>query len=91
MKQRELVEMFGWCQGQVGGWGGWIATTVTMVVFWAVVLLAAFMVWRGSRARVSQDRDGHDPMEVLDARFARGEIDEGEYAERRDVLRSLVP
>jgi uncharacterized membrane protein len=32
-------------------------------------------------------RSGSDPVDVLNHRFARGEIDEEEYRKRRDILR----
>lgn len=81
--------MLGWCQGDTG-WGGWVAMTLTMVVFWAVVLVAAVVIWRGTRTGRPPASDRRDARDVLDERFARGEIDELEYQERRDALDSKV-
>ena len=70
-------------------WGGWIAGALMMVVFWGgLVALVVFLV-RGSGARPSQGgerRSGPDAREILAERFARGEISEEEFEQRRRVL-----
>lgn len=58
--------------------GGWLWMGV-----WIVALLA--MVWmlvRGSRERPSEQ----DALEILRARFARGEISKDEFERTRDLL-----
>ena len=58
--------------------GGWI-----WMAIWVIALLA--MVWllvSGGRGR---DR-AEDPLDILRARFARGEISEEEFRHARDVL-----
>jgi putative membrane protein len=62
---------------------------VMMVVFWgAVSLLVVFLVrglgWFGQRGGASAGRQS--PLEILQERFARGEIDQEEYDERRRIL-----
>ncbi|HEY7609199.1 MAG TPA: SHOCT domain-containing protein [Alphaproteobacteria bacterium] len=73
------------------GWGGMVFGTLTMFVFLAgVVVLAVLLVrWLGGGAG-----HGHDPfsarrtaLEILQERFAKGEIDKQEYEERRRVLK----
>jgi putative membrane protein len=81
--------MLGWCQSDTG-WVGWSSMTVIMLVFWALVILSAVAIWRGTGRAVAWSTTGQDPMQVLDERFARGEIDEREYQERRGLLQSLV-
>ena len=55
---------------------------------WLMVLMAVvcvgimMMMMRGHR------RGGSSALDVLDQRFARGEINQAEYEERRRVLRS---
>ncbi|WP_211373953.1 SHOCT domain-containing protein [Cellulomonas fimi] len=77
--------MMGWGWGM--GAGGWIA----MVIFWVAVL--ALIVWavmrvfpaggaRGSAPRVET------PQEILDRRFAAGEIDSETYRAMRVALDS---
>lgn len=54
-----------------------------MWIFW--LLLIGFVVWAlfgfGSRSEPARS-----PREVLDRRFAKGEIDESEYRDRRNAL-----
>jgi len=70
--------MMGWDENGTS-WTGWIAMIVVMVAFWG---LAAWVVV--SVARRSDDK--RDPMEVLEERFARGEIESEEFEQRRDLL-----
>ena len=58
--------------------GGWL-----WMAFWIVGLVA--MVWlivRGSNERPVEQ----DALDILGARFARGEISQDEYERARDVL-----
>ncbi len=80
--------MMGWYHDGTG-WGGWLVMALAMVAFWALVVLAVVALFRG----VTQGRglgSQQDPMEILDQRFARGEIDEDEYHARAAVLRTSV-
>jgi putative membrane protein len=80
--------MMGWYQDGTG-WGGWLVMAVAMIAFWALVVVAVIALFRG----VTSSRDAssrQDPMDILDQRFARGEIDEDEYHARSAVLRSSV-
>lgn len=79
--------MMGWYDGM--GWGGWILMTGAMVVFWALLLFAVLALFRTQRSGGSTS-DRRDPMQILDERFARGEIDEDEYYARSSVLRGSV-
>lgn len=85
-----LKTMMGW-YGDGVGWGGWIVMTLSMVAFWALVALAWFAILRGSGGRWPVDGGaGRDLMQILDERFARGEINAEEYQIRKDVLRDPV-
>lgn len=63
---------------------GWI------MLLWLLILLIA--IWLLVRL-FSAPRDHKDPaprssaMDILDERFARGEIDESEYRQRKAILR----
>jgi putative membrane protein len=82
--------MMGW-YGDGMGWGGWIAMTLAMVVFWTVVVLAVVAIFRGtSESRATRGESRPDPMAILEERFARGEIDADEYRARLDVLRDAT-
>lgn len=84
----------GWYGGGEGAsWLGWLGMGLMMLTFWG--LLAAAIVWvvRSTGAsRVgghSQIRAaGPDPLQILDERFARGEVSEEEYERRRALLRT---
>lgn len=74
------------------GWAGWLLMSATMVAFWALVVFAVVALFRGSSRNAPPappaPRTGYDAEQVLDQRFARGEIDTEEYHARREVLRS---
>ncbi|MGE9807139.1 SHOCT domain-containing protein [Janibacter sp. G1551] len=77
-----------WSNGM--GWGGWLFMVLATVSFWALVAFAVMALFRGSRSDTTPyGRSGEqDASQVLDQRFARGEIDVDEYHARKDVLRS---
>lgn len=68
-------------------WGGWLVMLLGMVAFWALVLWAVVALFRDTHS-VDTRSAHHDPLDTLDERFARGEIDETEYRARADVLRA---
>lgn len=72
------------------GWGGWLLMSLLMVVFWGLVIFGGVAVWRAVTRgdRTPQPPSGPSPEQVLDERFARGEIDVEEYTRRRELLRS---
>ena len=72
------------------GWGGWIVMTLAMVAFWALLVFAVIAIFRGTQnAGPAVPNPGRDPMEILDERFARGEIDADDYHARQDVLHTV--
>jgi putative membrane protein len=80
----EVGSMMGWYGGGMG-LGAWLF----MGAFW--VALLALVVWLVVRLLPSADRSatsgqGEAPEEILDRRFARGEIDEQTYATQRAAL-----
>lgn len=81
--------MMGWYNDSVG-WGGWILMSLAMVVFWGLVIFAVVAIFRStSKDTERSDRVTRpDPMQILDERFARGEIDVDDYHARREVLRT---
>lgn len=81
--------MFGWYGGN---WGvvGWIVMAIVMLLFWAGL---AVLVVQLVRPRPLTQGDAalrpahHEAEQVLNERFARGEIDEVEFTARRAALR----
>jgi putative membrane protein len=78
----------GWADGM--GAGGWILMTLVMVAFWALVIIGIVALFRGlSRdGQASGPAAPRDPQQILEERFARGEIDADEYRARQEVLRA---
>ena len=81
--------MMGWYHDGVG-WGGWLVMAFSMVAFWGLVVCAVIVIFRSSRDERSGAARSPDALDILDQRFARGEIDESEYHARAEVLRSSV-
>ena len=73
--------MMGWDDGG-WGWGGWLAMTLMMLVFWGGLAAVVVALVRSAR-RPDANRDARG---ILDERFARGDIDEDEYRRRREAL-----
>lgn len=80
--------MMGWYHDGAG-WGGWLVMAVAMIAFWAMVVFAVVVLFRGTTSG-RQSTPRQDPQDILDQRFARGEIDEDEYHARSAALRASV-
>ena len=85
---KELRTMMGWYDGGAG-WAGWLVMAVAMVAFWGLVIFAVVAIFRGigNTADPAQQTSRRDPLQILDERFARGELDLDDYHARQDVLR----
>lgn len=70
------------------GWGGWLVMLLGMVAFWGLVVWGVIALFRDTNRPGDGQQAPHDPMDTLDERFARGEIDETEYRARAEVLRA---
>ncbi len=74
------------------GWGGMWAGGLGMLLFWGVIILLIVLLVRGlggGRAERGASAPGaNSALQILQERFARGEIDKSEYEERRKVLAS---
>jgi putative membrane protein len=70
-------DMSGWGWG----WAGWVAPSLTMLIFFGG--LAALIILL---ARRPADRPPDTAERILAERFARGDIDQDEYLQRRQTL-----
>lgn len=80
--------MMGWYNDGSMGTGGWIAMILMMSLFWGAVIFAGVMIFRGT-GRDAAPAGGatyRNPMDILDERFARGELENEEYEARKAVL-----
>ena len=85
----------GWGMGS--GWGMWLFGTLLLVGLVLLIVVAVRLMLRGTPGRDAYlgDRSGPYPAapagqsrarEILEERYARGEIDSEEYRERRRTL-----
>lgn len=71
--------MFGFSQFAMGMAGP------GMILFWGLLIALVFFALRGFAGR-ARDHVAVSALEILNARFARGEIDETEYRKRRTEI-----
>lgn len=71
---------------------GWGFGFLHMLGFWIVLILVLVVVVRGFGAgfaqRDSTAQTGESPLDILKARYAKGEIDLKEFEEKKRVLTS---
>ncbi|PVZ14778.1 SHOCT domain-containing protein [Actinomycetospora cinnamomea] len=77
--------MMWWYGPGMNGWGFGLMT-VSMVLFWALIIvgIVALIRWMGRSGQAPTSRPTAE--QLLDERFARGEIDDEEYRHRRDLM-----
>jgi putative membrane protein len=74
------------------GWGGWFATGILVILFWALVIwgIVALVRFINTPGRGTPNPVGPEPPrtpeQLLAERFAQGEIGEEEYVRRHEVL-----
>ena len=64
--------------------GGWVVMVIGMALFWGLVILLFVWLVRGGLGRSHLHKPS--PLDILDRRFAEGEITAEEYRERRSIL-----
>ena len=73
-----------------GGWGHMFFGGFMMLVFWAgliaLIVLAVRWVSSGSPGGASRPASSTAPKQILEERFAKGEIDKNEFEERKKTL-----
>ncbi len=68
------------------GWGGMIFGPLMMIVFIALTVAVVVLVVRWLGGGPAQGSRPKAALEILDERFARGEIDKDEFENRRRTL-----
>jgi putative membrane protein len=70
-----------------GGWWGFGMMLMSFLFLVAIVVGVVFIVRSFSQSdQTSRRTSGNRALDILDERFARGEIDQQEYEERRRSL-----
>lgn len=68
------------------GWGWMALGALHMVLFWALVIGGIVLLVRLVSGNSGSSGQDSDPLTILKARYARGEIDEAEYQRMRREL-----
>jgi putative membrane protein len=75
-----------WSDGD-GGWGMWLAMTIGMTAMVVTLLAVVWLIVRAVGPPREVERRGEDrALEELRLRYARGEITNEEFVERRRTL-----
>lgn len=59
-----------------------------MWLFWILIIVAIVFLFKAGGSDRSSDEKHETPLEILEKRFARGEIDEEEFRRRKKELLS---
>jgi len=73
------------------GWGPWSFWPVMPIIMMSMMIVCAvvmFMMMRGGMQMPWSRGAGKSPRDILDERYARGEIDQAEYEHRRRDLQT---
>ncbi|MBI3146848.1 MAG: SHOCT domain-containing protein [Pseudogulbenkiania sp.] len=75
--------------GEFGWWGMGLGV-VFMILFWLLIILgvAALIRWLLSQSGRNQEARHKTPLEIVQERYARGEIDREEYEQKMRDLQS---
>ncbi|WHH59959.1 SHOCT domain-containing protein [Petroclostridium sp. X23] len=72
--------MMGWGYGMMGGWFGMLIPLILIgVIVYAVIRLSG-------NSNVRNEREYDNSLAILNERFARGEINEEEYKQKKAIL-----
>lgn len=77
--------MMGWYGGGMG-WAGWLVMGLFWVAFIALVIWLAVRLLPSSTRNAPPPPPGESPSDILERRFARGEIDLETYQVQRAAL-----
>jgi len=87
------LDRHGWgphMMGWGGGWYGMIFGPIFMILALALVIAVAVLLvrWLGGSSLTATPHQppARTPVDILKERFARGEIDQEEFEERRRIL-----
>jgi putative membrane protein len=70
------------------GWGmGFMSPILTLIIIGGIIFLIIYLLNNSKDKSSSSSVDSHDrSLDILNERYARGEIDDEEYERRRRIL-----
>ncbi|HSQ37612.1 MAG TPA: SHOCT domain-containing protein [Acidimicrobiia bacterium] len=71
--------------GHMDGWG-WDMAVSGWLFLALIVVLVAWLIWSTTRGGDRRTSPNGNALDVLDHRYARGEIDREEYLQRKEDL-----
>lgn len=77
--------MYGHTNGMFSG-GMFFGGGILMWIFWLVLLVVLVYVLKDIFGSINKNSSSDKAMEILKQRFARGEIDEAEFEQRKKQL-----
>lgn len=74
--------------GDMFGWG--LGGGIMMIIFWATIIISIIWIVREVVGKNNSDktRYGKSAIEILEERYAKGEIDKKEFEEKKRDLSS---
>lgn len=76
--------------GMLGGWGGGWFGMIFMMAFWILLIIGVIYLVKwlvtSNRGKDVFPSSGSSALDILKERYARGEIDQKEFEERKRVL-----
>ena len=67
------------------GWGWMLSMMVMMVLIWGAIIFVVVWLVRGAFSGQQRGRN-ESPLEILERRFAEGDISREDYEARREAL-----
>lgn len=90
LAQQAYADVLGWSHyGWGWGWGHMMFGSLMMVVFWGLVVLLVVLVVRrvgGGFGEGTPAASKNPALEILQERFARGDIEKDEFENRKKLL-----
>ena len=77
----------------MSGYGGWMGFgAIAMLLVWAILILAIVVLWRlAARMQPQGTAPGRSAIQILEERYARGEIGQEEFLVKRRDLEGRPP
>ena len=69
-----------------GGWAGWIGMGLSMIVFWAIIIVVAVWAVRSFNRGGEVKPQKSTALGILEERYARGEITSEEFTKSRQLI-----